>query len=234
MSLPATMFYCTGCDFEQGNVGTWGTREYVLPNGVRLPVEWELGWCEDCAGLAAVEVLSEAGRQKDLKEAEAELAAHPPRPTRHWWQLRRFVFGRTWRNRVGEWERDWLRLQCTLDDARDALDHIRLRGQPRKCLACGSHRVHAPLVTNAEPWNDPGQPQRTGFIHPGCGGELWMLDEGTRFALRPSVRRYSPEGDLIEKEFVDGYSVPDFGYLEDRDTANALARGRITTTAMNP
>lgn len=232
MSLPVTTFYCTGCDFQQGNAGTWGIREYVLPNGVRLPVDWRLGWCEDCAGLAAVEVLSEDGRQKDLKEAEAELAAHPPRPVRRWWQLHRFVLNSAWRNRIGEWGRARLRLQSKLDDAHDALDHIRRRSQARKCLACGSHRVHAPLVTNAEPWNDPEQPQRTGFVHPGCGGGLWMLEDGMRFALKPSVRRYSPEGDLIEKEFVDGYSIPDFGYLEDRDMENALARGRVTAAAM--
>lgn len=226
MSLQATTFYCTGCDFQQGNAGTWGIREYVLPNGVRLPVDWNLGWCEDCAGLAAVEVLSEDGRQKDLKEAEVELAAHPPRPVRRWWQLHRYVLNRAWHNRVREWEHSQLRLQCKLDDAHDALDLLRKRNQPCRCLACGSHRVHAPLVTNAEPWNDPEQPLRTGFLHPGCGGELWMREADIRFAMRPSVRRYSPEGDLLEKEFVDGYSTPDSEYFEDLDVANSLARRR--------
>lgn len=231
MSMPVTTSYCTGCDFQQGNAGTWGVREYVLPNGVRLPVDWRLGWCEDCAGLAAVEVLSEDDRLKDLKEAEAELAAHPPRPVRHWWHLYRYVLNSAWHNRIGEWERARLRLQSKLDDAHDALAHIRRRSQACKCLACGSHRVHAPLVTNAEPWNNPEQAQRTGFIHPGCGGELWMMEDGLRLALKPSVRRYSPEGDLIEKEFVDGYSIPDSGYFENRAMANTLARG---TSAPEP
>lgn len=53
-----------------------------------------------------------------------------------------------------------------------------------------------------------------------------MLADDLRLALRPSVRRYSPEGDLMEKEFVDGYSTPDSGYLENRDRENAMARGR--------
>ena len=231
MSLPVTTFYCTGCDFQQGNAGTWGIREYVLPNGVRVPVDWRLGWCEDCAGLVAVEVLSEDDRLKDRKEAEAELAAHPPHPVRHWWQPHRFVLNSAWHNRIGEWERARLRLQGRLDDAHDAVDYIRRRSKPRKCLACGSHRVHAPLVTNTEPWNDADQAQRTGFIHPGCGGELWMREEGMRIALKPTVRRYSPEGDLIGKEFVEGYSVPDSGYFENRAMANTLARG---TSAPEP
>lgn len=231
MSLPVTTFYCTGCDFQRGNAGTWGIREYVLPNGVRLPVDWQLGWCEDCAGLAAVEVLSEDGHQKDLKEAEAELAAHPPRPARHWWQLPIFVLNSAWQRRIGEWERDRLRLQCMLDDAHDALDLLRRRSQARKCLVCGSHRVHAPLITNAELWNDPEQPKRTGFIHPSCGGELWMREDGLRLALKPSVRRYSSEGDLIQKEFVDGYSTPDSGYFENRYIANSLARKNNSASA---
>lgn len=224
MSLPVTTFYCTGCDFQQGNAGTWGIREYVLPNGVRLPVDWQLGWCEDCAGLASVEVLSEAGRQKDLKEAEAELAAHPPRPIRHWWQVHRYAFNSAWLHRIGEWERALLRLQCKRDDARDALNLIRARSQPPKCLACGSHRVHAPLVTDEEPWQDHGQPHRTGFFHPGCGGELWMMEGGLRLALKPSVRRYSPDGSLLEKEFIEGYSTPSSSYFVNLELANALAR----------
>lgn len=34
MSLPTFLYYCTACEFEQGNTGAWGTREYVLGDGV--------------------------------------------------------------------------------------------------------------------------------------------------------------------------------------------------------
>ncbi len=43
MSLPVTSYYCTQCDFQGGDAGTWGIKEYVLPNGVRLGVHWQLG-----------------------------------------------------------------------------------------------------------------------------------------------------------------------------------------------
>lgn len=226
MSLPVTSYYCTGCDFQQSDAKTWGIKEYVLPNGVRLDVDWKLGWCEDCAGLAAVESLAPDVRLKELAEAEAELGALPPRPMLHWWQLPRFIFNNAWHKRAEEWERDRFRLQSKVDDAQDALEHLKGRKQPPRCLACGSHRVHAPLVTNPEPWTDPTQPQRTGFVHPGCGGELWRREEDIRFALKPSVRRYSPEGDFLEQEFIGGYTVPDSGYFENLEISNARARGR--------
>lgn len=50
--------------------------------------------------------------------------------------------------------------------------------------------------------------------------------EDMRFALKPSVRRYSPVGDFLEKEFIDGYTVPDSGYFESLEISNARARGR--------
>lgn len=226
MSLPAISYYCTKCDFQGSDLGTWGLKEYVLPNGVRLDVDWNLGWCEDCAGLAAVESLAPDARLKDLAEAEAELDALPSRPMRHWWQLHRFIFNNAWHKRAEAWARDRFRLQGKVDDAQDALEHLKGRKQPPRCLACGSHRVHAPLVTNPEPWNDSSRPHRTGFVHPGCGGELWRREGDIRFALKPSVSRYSPEGGFLEKEFIGGYTVPDSGYFESLEISNARARGR--------
>jgi len=37
---------------------------------------------------------------------------------------------------------------------------------------------------------------------------------------------YTPEGDLISKELLNGYTKADPEYFEERDRANALARGR--------
>ncbi|KAB2309549.1 hypothetical protein F8A87_09810 [Betaproteobacteria bacterium SCN2] len=226
MSLPAISYYCTKCDFRGGDLGTWGLKEYVLPNGVRVGVHWRLGWCEDCVGLAAVENLDSDERLKDLAEAKAELGALPPHPMRHWWQLHGFMFNHAWQKQLEAWERERFHLQCKLDDAQDALEHLKGRKQPPRCLACGSDRVHSPLITNPEPWNDPSQPHHTGFVHPGCGGELWRREEDMRFALKPTVRRYSPEGDFLEKEFVEGYTVPDGEYFENLESSNAKARGR--------
>ncbi|MDP2105680.1 MAG: hypothetical protein Q8J76_06765 [Desulfobulbaceae bacterium] len=50
--------------------------------------------------------------------------------------------------------------------------------------------------------------------------------DGLRIAMRPSVKYYTPEGDFIEQEFVDGYSSARIEFFSERDVANARARGR--------
>lgn len=173
MSLPARTYLCSDCDFRQGVTGLWGVSEYVFPNNIRLPVQGCLGWCDECGGLAAVEILPEREGSAKIGTAGQELPVLP----------------------------------------------VRL---PR-CLICGSTRVMTPLVTTQEKSSEseePGPPifggtvkekrneigkrKPTRFIHPGCGGELLMsFEEGLRFALRPSIRLYTPNGDFIERVFTD-------------------------------
>jgi hypothetical protein len=227
MSLPATNFYCTKCDFLQGDARTWGTKEYLLPNGVRLLVDWRLGWCEDCVGLAAVESLKIDNRRKKVEKAEQEFARHPPRPVRRWWHLHRFVQSRLWRLRVEDWEQQSFYLTSTLDDARDTLDLLGQRKNPPRCLTCGSTRVVEPLVQHREAWDDLSQTKATGFIHPGCGGELWMIDSGLRFIIWQMVRRYTAEGDFIAEEDISGYSKLQIDYYSERAILNTRARGKV-------
>ena len=232
MSLPVTTFYCTQCDFRDGNADAWGLKEYVLPNRVRLPINRQRGWCDECRGLACVEVLSEDDRLKDLQEAERELAAYPERPVRSWWQLHWFILGGRWRRCVEAWERAQFDLLCSLDDANDGLTHLRQRNNPPRCLACGSSQVRTPLVLNQGPWEDKERPKATGFIHPDCGGELWMIVDGLRVRLQPSVRRYTVEGEFIEKEFIESYTSVCHEFFRERAVSNARARGREILTSI--
>ena len=221
MSWPTTTFFCTQCDFKQGDARTWGTKEYVLDNGVRVPLDWRLGWCHDCKGLAAVEALSAEECRKALSEAQKTLSDMGPPPVRRWWQLHRFVFRGLWRKRVN----DWMYSACQVEDARDALRLTEKRKNPPRCLACGGSRVIAPLVTDRSEWADSSKPKRTGFVHPGCGGEILMVMDGFRIGLRPSVRRYTPEGNFIGQEFVEGYSFPRGSYYDRCAWENIRIRG---------
>jgi hypothetical protein len=228
MSLPVTKFYCKKCDFEGGDVGTWGMHEYVLPNSVRIPINRLLGWCDDCDQIASVELFSRTESEKEVQQAEDAVEEHMQLlPRRRWWQLHQFVFYWIWKHRVTEWESKQFDLLCKLDDAKDVVVHLQQRKTPPRCLECGSRKVHAPVVTNSE--TDEyleEKPCATGFVHPGCGGEIWMRMDGMRIALKPSVKYYTPEGDLIEKEFVEGYTLPVMKYFFMRNVANAKARGR--------
>ena len=109
------------------------------------------------------------------------------------------------------WRRDlanWYFFAGMVEDARAALQLITVRNSPPKCLLCGSEEITTPLISDTSEWADVSQPTRTGFIHPDCGGELWMVMEGI----------------LIEQEYVPGYTSPRSEYFDDREANNARIR----------
>ncbi len=199
MSWPVTSFYCTSCNFEQGDAPSWGRREYLLGDGSNASVQWVLGWCEDCRGLAAVEVLSEVQRRTTFEKAAKNLAALGYRPSLRWWELHWFLFP-AWRQKKVD---EWTRSASVSREARAALRLILDRKTPPRCLRCGGQRVFAPLVADESEWSDRSQPKGTGSLHPRCGGELWMKSADMRFAYRPSVQRYTPEGEFIGREYEE-------------------------------
>jgi len=212
MSLPVTMYYCTQCDFQQGDGGTWGTREYVLGSGVRIPVRWQIGWCESCNGIAPIEDLSSSRRIQEYREAQRTLSHLSQKSSNQWF------LG------LSKWEREsLLRCEDKMQDAIDALEMISIRKSPPHCLNCSSTQVHVP--NKAESKVD-GKSEEHVWRHIGCGGDIRarLNDDGLRLALRQSVQRYTPEGLFIEKEYVDGYSAPDDEYWDALKESNRRYR----------
>lgn len=246
MSWPVTIYYCTACDFEQGDVGTWGTREYVLGSGVRIPVRWHLGWCESCNGIAAIEDLSHESRIQEYREAQRELHS---------------LVRRSWRQRLfglSKCEKSLrLRYEENMEDAIDALEMLAARESPPRCLQCLSTRVHMPRRRASSPDELPDSPcvysagdqaqdenpeldrkgktEEFALHHPGCGGEIRarMDMDGLRLALRPCVSRFTPEGILVDKEYVAGYSAPNREYRDALSASNRQYRTLAMDRAVN-
>lgn len=221
MSWPVTLFTCSVCDFGRAEFMTRGEKEYVLPNGIRLPVRDLLGWCEDCRTLVQVESLSETICLGDIQRAEETLAANSV----PYFENAAQMFGLSPsprelpRRPLSEAER--FNLHCGIDDARDLLALVRARRTPPRCLECGSDRIHTAIMTNSEPWSNKAQPWPTGFHHPGCGGEIQMVaHDGLWIDPKLTVRRYTPHGDLIEEQ---KFRLDD---VDTRTLANARLRGR--------
>lgn len=213
MSMPVMMYYCTHCDFEQGDVGTWGNREYILGNGVRIPVNSRVGWCDTCNGIAPIEDLSMHRRIQEYRKAQQSLQQEISRAS----SLERIIG-------LSKSEKSLRRIyEDSMDDAIDALEILVTRKSPPRCLSCLGIQVHTPEVI--ESGND-GAADRLVFRHPGCDGELLLkLDEsGMRIALRPRIDRYTPEGEIIDKEYVSGYSAPDREYWDARSDSNRRIR----------
>lgn len=241
MSWPVTMYYCTACDFEQGDAGTWGTREYVLGNGVRIPVRWHLGWCESCNGLAAIEDLSSIARIEEYRNAQRGL------------HLEHSQRGLRWLVGLSKSAKSLRRMyEDDLEDAVDALEMLVHRRSPPRCLKCLSTQVHVPEKCASQREESPAiynknklqaaECQTTAsaeesdanvFRHPGCGGEILTREHegGLRLALRPCIHRFTPEGLLIEKEYVGGYSAPDSDYWDALSASNRKIRALCMTEA---
>jgi hypothetical protein len=175
---------------------------YVTPDNRTVQVPRRLGWCEDCGGLASVEIFTESDIRKEIRDIEEELQAMPSEPSRQPWEIHKYLPFNGWETKVQRWHYKQDQLIGKLDEKTTLLGIIKQRKSPPRCLECGSTRVMAPLVADKTFW-DSEKPAVTGFIHPGCGGELSADEDGMRISLRPSTRYYSSEGEFIERLFND-------------------------------
>lgn len=178
---------------------TWGYR-YYLYGRVKVQTKVTIGWCHPCSDLVAIEVLPIARREAELQqqlaalriELDEELRAPPLR--RRWWQLRRT-------NKTTQ-----ARLEREIKSADERLAEYRLRRaalstrtSQARCLLCSSEDC-APLPPHeAEYFNIESAPVPTGFMHPGCEGELVTVCDGTRLSLLLTEKAYDLEGRQLGK-----------------------------------
>jgi hypothetical protein len=201
MSWAVTTYTCQQCHLELCDLHTWGSREYVLSNDVRLPMNWTLGWCSDCNNICAVELLDPLARQGDLDQATNDLHALGPRPG----------------PQADEQSiANWNYLAGLVEDAQDAQRIAIARSGQLCCLRCGGGQVRPWQALEREPLRP---------FHPACGGQMHASQDGFRIALKPTISRYTPDGRFIETVDVPGYSMPEHEYFDDRSTHNARIRG---------
>lgn len=194
MSMPVIAFVCSGCDFSQTSDIAWGSRVYVLPSGAQVRAASQLGWCHDCEGLAAVEVIQTVDEWlARVREADNAVASLGAKPIRHWWQF--------WGREVGEWQERYEAAVKLVEASREAMEITGRRESGPRCMTCSGVRVEFPFDEIAQPHGPPA-PVPTGFSHPGCGGELMAkVRSGMMVSIRPLVHRYTPEGEFIETFF---------------------------------
>ncbi len=185
---------CCGYTVHDGmlrgrRVYAWGDEEVEL---VAVP-----GWCEDCGSLVPVEYTGDADR---LVESVQEKFDH----AKEWRRIRIRLSGaeddEIERVELSEW--DCKQIVQSMQRLRVIVER---RGQER-CLECGSRRI-APIEADISLefcWETGcyvGR-KRTGFIHPGCGGEFIVrnAEEGWEGPLVGYV--YDSDGRLVRKVTV--------------------------------
>lgn len=186
MSLPMSWITCDKCREQYSGDVAAGRFFYEFPDGIRFPLIRQLGWCEDCWTVVAMEDLAthtfferklEAHRKERAKYGGLKMLIPSARLARQ-----------------------------TADKAiAQLMEHVRFRRQrssPPKCLKCGSPHV-SPLPHLAWPAK-PGIYLRTGWTHPGCGGT--MLTHGDEIFVSEvfPTSIFSPDG-LLVKEIADNW-----------------------------
>ncbi len=175
MSIPTAVIECSTCDYQVAAVQTHGAFSWCDDTGNRAQLTRELGVCEDCACVVAIEKLPS---ESELQDMVAEVRATHPRP------MKKGFLSRLMGERKDD-HPDWLKALDSMVPKNPESVLLALSEQKRRplCLTCGS--------TNIAPLNLPQRDDlsetleyTTRVKHPGCSGVL--------VAYFPRNQRFSP------------------------------------------
>ena len=183
MSMPISIYRCTGCSSKWPTHQFWGMRLYLLENGQTVSVPRYLGGCENCRDLKEIE------RIPDEAEMYEQFTAAYDKFRERDISFKRTFFGSLKpldKNKVESYEL----FRESLEEARNAVEWRKNRKSRPRCLTCGSHDVSSLDVS---------------CIHPGCGGTFMTEETDIRIATRTKRKFYDTEGNFLREEEVGAY-----------------------------
>ncbi len=194
--MPVNTYTCLGCSLKAMEPG-FGLRFAYQVDDLSVPIKHSTGWCHECEGVAPIEVFDspeelltlEGKREALRKERDAELTRIEQ--SRRWWQRR----GQRTSVLVDlDWQIERMERQAMVIQQR--LSCLDGRRSPPRCLQCGSTDAFpfAVIPDFTVYYGKTQGPVALGVKHPGCGGELAVMDDGTRFSYIPTLRLYDSEG----------------------------------------
>ncbi len=193
MSMPCAIFCCDTCDFQRYNTVLWGNYAYLI-DGVKVSLNRQLAWCLECNSFAAVEDFSDLGeRVSALTRAVKSHTAS---------MQNRSVFTLLAEAVFPYRRRESTRAIQELEQLAFRIDLIRARKGQERCLKCGStdwipfgeEAINGVRAVGAR----SDAPQKTGFKHPGCGGEILAKPNPWRSNMAFTPLRYGPDGGRID------------------------------------
>ncbi|UZE96827.1 hypothetical protein [Alkalimarinus alittae] len=203
MSLPATNITCNACHYSGSTGVAFGLFKYQTPCG-NITLPRDLGWCNTCKSVAAIEDTDQAARYESLKDdisgLASDLAEEIEKAKRSRPLLRR-LFSKQ------KPDNDEIRLiraslACLNEElANPSVLASYLRSERgAKCLSCGSSEVfifpQIPAGIDSF-YSEERTPEAIGIKHPGCGGELYATTSELRLNIRLTEKRYSLDGERI-------------------------------------
>lgn len=195
-------------------MAVWGRYFYDTQDGL-ISFDRGLGWCPDCRGFVAMEVLPDKealdAQEKALVDREKECACIVREAKESQFAVFRWLGLRPKGLDVAS------ELQASIDRDRKELDHALLllthlgaRQAPARCLVCGSTGCKPIPYHSVEVDEDSETPTVSDIQHPGCSGHLVFENCPYRFNVRLQYRVYDLTGLKIREGDMDGLKVPEF------------------------
>ena len=192
MSVPSYSILCTECDYRSSSNATNGQYYYKDDEG-QFNLERQLGWCNGCQSITAIEDFSDVVKAATKIKSELE-------------SIRRKT-GTVWANILNvlyKSRREWL--DSTIETINSYAKYIELakgRTGQERCLKCSSY-----VVVPYKPAKEGGDldvhgfmyhgERNTDFVHPGCGGTFYEKADDMRFSMVSYSKFYATDGVFIQ------------------------------------
>ena len=192
MSVPSYSILCTQCDYESSGRAIWG-RYYYKDDEGQFNLERQLGWCNGCQSITAIEDFRKTAEVASKVRFELELIS--------------LKTGTIWANILNVFfksRREWI--ASIIETTRSYAKYIELakaRNGQERCLKCSSC-----VVVPYKPATEGGDldvhgfmyhgEHNTDFVHPGCGGTFYEKADNVRLHGKFEPRFYQTDGVFIE------------------------------------
>lgn len=211
MSVPFKVFSCSHCDYESSDLVLRGLFCYQGSFG-SLSIERQLGWCQECGQIVAIEDLP---NQQKIEKEHADITEKKQYIEKYLYSMQenrswiKKLFGLTIKppSEIESLKSECSYMELNLKEKQKALPIMEQRKSPPRCLYCGTVNCFSlpklpkipspeyPLFSN----KDPGPPIEIGFKHPGCGGNILVRFSEVRLSLGNKHRIYDLEGRFIQE-----------------------------------
>ena len=189
---------CDGCSFSGSSLPTIG-RFFWSQNGNFFPIDQQMGLCEDCADIIAMESFP------GLKVIERAKEIHPI-----------YLLGKPFMRHIEDDEAKYIASQNSLE----ILDSVIALDRPPVCLECGGATVHQITIPEGAHGDTAID---LGIKHFGCKGRLKIQGSGmTRIGFHSARRHYDLKGKLIET-IEDDLNVDDY-VITPRQRKNMMSK----------
>jgi len=192
MSVPSYSIPCTQFDYRSSSNASNGQYYYKDDEG-QFNLERQLGWCNGCQSITAIEDFSDTSKAATKIKSELESI--------------RIDTGTVFANILNvlfKSRREWL--DSTIETINSYAKYIELakaRTGQERCLKCSSY-----VVVPYKPAKEGGNldvngfmyhgERNTDFVHPGCGGTFYEKADNVQLHGKFEPRFYTTDGVFIE------------------------------------